>query len=396
MGTTHVVAVMASLGETGKIDIHGLVTTTGRGMQKGAVKSVEDAARAVDTALRHLSQETNGKDVTNVVLTVSGTAVEGSNVQGFKPIIPGNRSITNQDVMEVVNHSKSGLFPPDRVQIQTIPREFGVDDKRNIHHPVGMTGSKLEVISYIVTGKTKHVEDIQRAVTLNGRNVQELVYAPLASGICVINQKELKSGALVIDIGGSKTDIAIFANGSIGQGMCIPIGGNTVTNDLSQLLNTSPEEAERLKIQFGKASSKDIPEREAIEIRQLGQAQPRPMQRRVLCEIIESRLRELAGYVQKGVEKSGYWGALPGGIILTGGTAQTPLIAELFSEALAGMPVRIAEPTVKGSRELFGLANAIGAAQFVLQSQGDLTPISASDKWQDRVKGIWGLFGGKS
>jgi hypothetical protein len=60
------------------------------------------------------------------------------------------------------------------------------------------------------------------------------------------------------------------------------------------------------------------------------------------------------------------------------------------------MPVRIAEPTVKGSRELFGLANAIGAAQFVLQSQGDLTPISASDKWQDRVKGIWGLFGGKS
>ncbi len=60
MGTTHVVAVMASLGETGKIDIHGLVTTTGRGMQKGAVKSVEDAARAVDTALRHLSQETNG------------------------------------------------------------------------------------------------------------------------------------------------------------------------------------------------------------------------------------------------------------------------------------------------------------------------------------------------
>ncbi|MFO0045913.1 MAG: cell division protein FtsA [Armatimonadota bacterium] len=289
MGTTHVVAVMASLGETGKIDIHGLVTTTGRGMQKGAVKSVEDAARAVDTALRHLSQETNGKDVTNVVLTVSGTAVEGSNVQGFKPIIPGNRSITNQDVMEVVNHSKSGLFPPDRVQIQTIPREFGVDDKRNIHHPVGMTGSKLEVISYIVTGKTKHVEDIQRAVTLNGRNVQELVYAPLASGIGVINQKELKSGALVIDIGGSKTDIAIFANGSIGQGMCIPIGGNTVTNDLSQLLNTSPEEAERLKIQFGKASSKDIPEREAIEIRQLGQAQPRPMQRRVLCEIIVCR-----------------------------------------------------------------------------------------------------------
>jgi cell division protein FtsA len=174
-----------------------------------------------------------------------------------------------------------------------------------------MTGSKLEVISYIVTGKTKHVEDIQRAVTLNGRNVQELVYAPLASGIGVINQKELKSGALVIDIGGSKTDIAIFANGSIGQGMCIPIGGNTVTNDLSQLLNTSPEEAERLKVQFGKASSKDIPEREAIEIRQLGQAQPRPMQRRVLCEIIESRLRELAGYVQKGVEKSGYWGALP-------------------------------------------------------------------------------------
>lgn len=386
---------MASLGENGQMAVQGLVTCSGRGMHKGGVKSVEEAARAADTALRHLSQETNHREIQDVIVTISGVAVEGSNVQGFKPIIPNNRSITNQDVMEVVNHSKSGLFPPGRIQIQTIPREFGVDEKRNIQHPVGLTGTKLEVISYIVTGKTQHVEDIQRAITMNGRNVRELIYAPLASGLGVIQPSELTSGAVVVDIGGSKTDISIFANGSIGQGICIPVGGNTVTSDLSQLLNTSPEEAERVKVNFGCAIAGDISEREAIEIRQLGQAQPRPMQRRVLCEIIESRMVELSLLVKKHIEKSGYWGALPGGVILTGGGAQLSHTAELFSKSLAGMPVRVAEPSVKGARDQYGLANAIGAAQFVLQSQDELSTISGGSRWQDRVKGIWGLFGGK-
>ncbi|MER3495963.1 MAG: cell division protein FtsA, partial [Armatimonadota bacterium] len=45
----------------------------------------------------------------------------------------------------------------------------------------------------------------------------------------------------------------------------------------------------------------------------------RPMQRAVLCEIIESRVREIARMVGQHVEKSGFGPMLPSGIALTGG-----------------------------------------------------------------------------
>lgn len=394
LGTNKAAAVMASLSTSGKLEIHGMVTSNGRGMHRGTIQNIEEAARALDTCLRHLSQETHKQEIVRIAITVSGAAVEGTNVQGFKPIIPANRTITNQDVMEVVNHSKSGLFPPDRVQIQTIPREFGVDEKRHIHQPVGMTGSKLDVMSYIVTGKTAHIEAFRSVVQMHGRQITEFIYSPLASGIGVIQPGELSDGAVVVDIGGSKTDVAIFSNGSLGQGFCIPIGGNLVSSDLSKLLNMSPEEADRVKRAFGSSKSEGIHERDAIEIRQLGQAQARPMQRRVLCEIIESRMTELAHLVKRSIEKAGYWGTLPGGVILTGGGAQLLRTDELFSDVLAGMPVRVAEPQVKGTRDHVGIANVIGAAQFILQTQDELYTISGGTSWQDRVKGIWGLFSG--
>jgi cell division protein FtsA len=198
LGTSKAVALKAKLNDSGGLDILGLVSVDGLGIKKGAVSSIEDASRAADTALRHLAQELGTADIEEVVVTISGSQLEGSSVQGFKPIIPKNRTITGQDVMEVVNHSRSGLFPPERVQIQTIPREFRVDEKRNITQPVGLTGAKLEVISFMVTGQTTHVKNFENALELMNRRVNQFVFSPLASGVGVLAAKELQDGALVI------------------------------------------------------------------------------------------------------------------------------------------------------------------------------------------------------
>ena len=112
IGSTKVVAMAASVGEKQAIEILGLVTVECRGVKKGAITDLEAASRAVDASLRHLAQDIGKGEITEVSLVISGPQLEGSSVQGFKPIIPKNRAITNQDVMEVVNHSKSGIFQP--------------------------------------------------------------------------------------------------------------------------------------------------------------------------------------------------------------------------------------------------------------------------------------------
>ena len=165
---------------------------------------------------------------------------------------------------------------------------------------------------------------------------------------------------------------------------------------MSQLLNCDFEEAERLKIGYGCAFADGIGEKEAIDVHQLGQPTARPMQRKVLCEIIESRMREVAKLIRQNVEKSGYGGVLEGGLILTGGATQLPKSKELFATAMNGMPVRVIEPNIKNGKPQVGLAAAIGAISFVIQTSEDLSPISKSESWQDRAKGLWSMFSGKN
>ena len=396
IGSTKVVAIAAEIGENQNIEIHGMVTVDCRGVKKGAIVDLESASRSVDAALRHLAQDIGKDEITEITLIISGPQIEGSSVQGFKPIIPKNRAITNQDVMEVVNHSKSGIFPPDRVLIQTIPREFRVDEVRSVAKPVGKSGAKLEVISYMVTGLSNHVKNFEEAVKMTGREVDQFIFGPLASGLGVLGQSDLDKGTVVVDMGATTTDVSIFVNGAMAYAACIPVGGSNVTNDLSQLLNCDFDEAERLKIGYGSAFAEGISDKEAIEVHQLGQPTARPMQRKVLCEIIESRMKEVAKLIRQTVEKSGYGGVLEAGVILTGGATQLPRSKELFAAAMNGMAVRVIEPNIKNGKPQIGLAAAIGGTSFLLQTSEDLSPISKSDSWQDRAKGLWSMFSGKN
>jgi cell division protein FtsA len=203
----------------------------------------------------------------------------------------------------------------------------------------------------------------------------------------------MELGSAVVDIGGGTTDVAIFINGSIAYSASIPLGGLSVTNDLSTLLKTSPEEAEKLKLSSGHANAEMIDEKESIEVQQLGQPVGRPMQRRVLCEIIESRMREIAGLVGKELEKSPFGTALPGGIALTGGGAALPGCDQLFEETLKRYRFRVAEPKVSSKfNPQPGLATAVGLASFTIQCFDEFSPAEGVLPWKERVKSLFSLL----
>ena len=394
LGSSKIVALLASPDDDGMVRIEGLVELPCKGLKKGVITDLEETARTIDAAIRKLNEATQYQS-TKFVVSISGSHVEGSNVQGFKPMFPRNRTITHQDVLEVLNHSRSVVFPPDREQIQAIPREFRIDGHRNIQKPVGMSGSKLEVVTYLVSAQIAQVQNIERAFSLTGKELDQLVLSPLAAGIAVLNSDEIESGTAILDIGAGKSDLAIFAGGSLAYSACLPIGSWLVTSDISKLLKTTPEEAERLKVDFGSAFADAVQDQDSVQVKQLGQPLPRPMQRKVLAEIIESRVREIAIMTRQHIEKSGFWGMLPGGIVLTGGGASLSDTDKLFRSVMPPVRVRIAEPDLGDSKEHKGLGVAVGLAQYVIQSKEDLQPINSSSSWQEKVKSIWSMLNGK-
>jgi cell division protein FtsA len=392
LGSTKVTCLAASADGANGMSIDGLASVPCRGMRRGQVADIAEVSRAIEDVVRKVELEVD-EDITSLVVGISGAHIEGISSQGYKPIVPAGRKLTHQDVLEVINHSRAVTIAADREQIQSLPREFRVDGQRNVQKPVGMTGSKLEVFTYIATGQTSSMQNIERAVTTAGKEVEQMVVQSLASGVGVLTPEEMELGAAVIDIGGSTTDIAIFLNGSIAFNASIPVGGIAVTSDLSQLLKTSPEESERLKIESGCALAKLVDEKDSVDVIQLGQPVARPMQRRVLCEIIQSRMREIAAMVAHQIARSEVGAVLPGGIVLTGGGSAMRGTDQVFQEASARLKVRVAEPSLGPKRpRQVGMATAVGLASFTIQCFDELSPAEGVLPWRDRVRSLFSML----
>lgn len=400
IGSSKVVCLVAMDDGEGGIDLQGLGVAECKGVKRGVVTDLEETARAIDAAVRRVEQQIGNK-IESAVVGVTGTHLEGHSAMGFVPIYPRSRQITREDVLQVINHSRQLMIPPDREMIQALPREFKIDGQRGIQRPIGMNGSKLEVTTFIVTGQTTHIQNIEKSLEMTGRRVDQMVVAPLASGLGVLTPDEIELGAAVVDIGEGIADVGVFQGGSIAFSASIPIGGGLVTSDISKLLRTSPEEAERLKVFHALASAQGIDEKDIVEVTQLGHPEPRALQRKVLCEITESRMRELAVMVRQQIEKSGLYAMLPGGVVLTGGGSLLSGTDKLFAEVLKHLRVRQAEARLYAGHGMDtdrpGLATAAGIARFAIQCYDDeLGPVSGSGGWKERIRTIFSLISGKA
>lgn len=400
LGSSKTACLVAECDAGGEMTVVATSTVSSKGLQKGAIVDIEEAVRGVDAAVRGV-QNSTGEDVQRVVISVGGRGVEGVSARGYVPIYPSSRQITREDVLQVIKHSRQVSLPPDREQIQAMPCSFAIDGEKGVTRPIGRTGSKLEVVTFLVTGDASHIQNVERTVALTGRSVDQMVLQSLASGLGVLKTEELDAGVAVVDLGGGSTDVAVFKGGAIAFCATLPVGGQLVTSDLSKLLKTSPEEAERLKTEFAAATLDGVLETDTVPVLQLGQAQARPLARRVLCEIVQSRMREIATMARQQIEKSGLSGELPGGVIVTGGGSLLTGTVAVFEDAMPGVKVRLGRPTDSGIKmrgaDDPALATAVGLARFALQSFDDeFVPIGGADDWKDRIRTFWSLLSGRA
>lgn len=399
LGTTKVVCLVASLAEDGRVRVEGLASVGCTGMKRGVVNDFDAVASAVDEAVSRVERIV-GRGIDEVAVSIGGSHLQSVNVQGFVPIHPSTRQIRRDDVLAVIGHSRQIVLASDREQIMAVPREFRIDGQRGIAKPIGMTGGRLEVVTHLVTGASKMVADVDRVITLAGRKVSEMVVAPLASGLGVAPPEAIEEGCVVVDIGGGTTGVAVFGNGSVAYTASIPIGSAHVTSDLAALLKLSLDEAERLKTLHGAALSLAADEGQVVEVQQKDQPEPRPMQRRVLCEIIESRMREIVVNVRRQIEASGLDGQLSAGAYLTGGGSMLPAVGTLFTNELGLKKVTMAFPKVTGQDarrvEVPTMSTVVGLAKYCLESdEQEFAPVSGFSNWKEKIRTIRNPFAKK-
>lgn len=399
IGTTKICCVAAEVGDNNDTRIIGVGTCASRGIMSGVVVDIDSTVEAIRTAVNQASQQ-SGKEITSVYVGVTGKHISSVNSRGVIAITHPNREITEEDVERVTEASRLIVIPPDQMILSSIPRSFSIDGQSGIKHPLGMSGSRLEVETHIITASRTFIDNIGKCVQKAGLYIQEMILQPLATAESVLLPGEKNLGVCILDIGGGTSDMAIFVSGEIYYSAVIPIAGQHVTYDMAYGLQVNEEDAEVIKLKYGCITPQNLRDDETVPVLQIGKGAPRQLPRKTLCVIIEPRMEELFELALKEIEKSGTKGRLPGGIILSGGGSLMPGTVECASRVL-GMRARQGKPDrVSGLVEFVNspiYATAVGLVQYGIKQKTQEPQTSHSRGIVDSIikflTGIWSRLG---
>lgn len=353
IGSSKIAAVIAKAEEE-TVNVLGVSEIPSRGIRKGQIVDIEEAASSINTAL-DAAERMAGYSVNHVFVSISGVHIQSQNSKGIVAISEPHGEIVENDVLRVLEAAGALSLPSTTRIIHVLPKSFTVDGESGIKDPVGMNGVRLEVDTHIITANTTSVKNIERVLEQEaGVNLQGLVFTGLASSMAVLTETEKELGVIVADIGAGITNICMYVDGALAYSGVIPIGARHITNDLAIGLRISLESAEKIKLylsnKYGKKQKTvgfvEEEDGDEVDLSGLGLTEDlRKLSKKTLVDgIIRPRLNELFTMIGIELKKSGLATQTPAGIVITGGGART-VGAEEAAKRMLSMPVRTGIPT---------------------------------------------------
>lgn len=346
IGTTSVKVVVAEYIDS-QMNIIGVGNAKSEGINRGIIVDIDKTVQAIQRAVRQ-AEEKAGIQIKGVSVGLPANMLEVENCQGMIAVNGDSKEITDEDVRNVASAALVRSIPPERQIVSILPQDFTVDGFEGIKDPRGMIGVRLEMYGLLFTGPKTIVHNIRKCVEKAGLIVNELVITPLALTETILSDGEKDFGTIVIDMGGGQTTTAVMHDKQLKFTSLDQEGGEFVTKDISIVLNTSFNNAEALKINYGDAYPERTSENEEFPVDVIGQSEPVKVDERYLSEVISARMEQIFNKAKDALDQIEAL-ELPGGVVLTGGAASLPGVVDLAQE-IFGVNVKLYVPNQMGLR----------------------------------------------
>jgi len=348
IGTTHITSIVATVDFNKRINILGVSKIKSQGVRKGNIVDINLAGGSIsESVLKAISS--SGAEISKAVVSVSGANTKTLRSNGSINIASGQ--ITEKEIKQVL---EMALYNANIIQdydvIHVLPVFFRVDDGTSISNPLNMNGSRLEVSVNVITVKKTSLINIKNALKLSNIEVDKFVLTGYANALATLENDQKKLGTIVINLGGTTSQIVAYKGSTIVYNDFLPIGSEHITEDISTMIGTPYSAANMVKKQYGtllpvsddedgEQSIKKVKlplivnENETKEI-SLDQIQP----------ILHARVEETLCLIHDRLVEGSVYDTIDGGIVLTGGMTKIPGIKELARLVFAPLPVKVSNP----------------------------------------------------
>jgi cell division protein FtsA len=365
IGTNKTCMVVGEVKADSAVRILGIGETKSVGVRKGEIHDFSQARACLKDALAK-AEDASDVEISSVYLAITGAHITGINNCGTFRLPDGEPVVAHEHVEEARTIARDVHIPLDHVYVHPIIRNYRLDGLEHSTSPVGLFGKTVEADFHIVHGIATRIQNSIKLVRETPLEVDEVVFAPIATAQMALDREQRERGALIIDIGGGTTDYALYLGGVITASGCIPVGGDHVTNDIHLVTGLPFSKAERLKVTEGDASADPLRSVGSVKLDDERGYAGVEVSRAMLNEVIRQRLEETLRLVKQRLPV-GSVESIGSGIYLTGGTSLMRGFSELAFEVFGRDIYRPEPPELSGIQSNFKdprYATAIGLIRY--------------------------------
>lgn len=233
-------------------------------MQAGAIANIAAVVKNCDEAL-HKAEQQAGVSVRTVVIGIAGELVKGTTTtvrctrkNSSKPLdiaeVEQIITLVQERAEKKAKQQLAWELGGKEVEIKLVNSALvGIEiDGYMVTNPVGFQGKDVVVQLYTAFAPLVHIGALERTAQELDLDLLAVAAEPFAVARSIIGDEENTSmNAILMDVGGGTTDIAVINEGGVQGTKMFGIGGRAFTRSVERAMDVEFSMAEELKLALG-------------------------------------------------------------------------------------------------------------------------------------------------
>lgn len=279
VGTEYVKALIGQLdGEDMTIIGVGRQRQNLSDMHSGAISDIAGVVSNCDKALSQ-AEEQAGISVRQTVIGIAGELVKGttSTIRYKRP--KPEQEIDLAEMEHIIDKVQERAYEQARKQLNWELGNKDIDiklvnsaivsieiDSYKVSNPIGFQGKDVAIQLYTAFAPMIHIGALERTATELDLDLLAVAAEPFAVARSVVGYDASSSlSAILIDVGGGTTDIAVLNDGGVEGTKMFGIGGRAFTRTIAADMDLDFGVAEALKMKLGAPNLKPAQKQQAMQ-----------------------------------------------------------------------------------------------------------------------------------
>ena len=329
IGSSSLAGLLATKSPEGRVEpISAYRIPSGGCVRQGSIHNIEEAAQRISSLLDALSKDLPEEaTITGVYVGLECRSMRSEHYDAFIDLGPEGSVVTPEHLLTLKDQVNDASYPGMTILSVTEPR-YLCDGKRE-PNPRGVRCRRLEAQYLLLVARQNIIINVRETIEDRlGLQLLGILPTPIAEATATMTLEEMALGCAYVNIGGGTTSITIYKERFPLALFVLPLGGNNITRDLTQLsIPLLDADAERMKVEHGSMNLSVSRTQEIVATSVDGSSTKRFSQIEV-NRYINARILEILSNVVSIIHEAGCSESIPKGFVFAGGVTKTDYFYE--------------------------------------------------------------------